>query len=472
MRTDRLLVKIYLGFVLSLVLLISLFTLIASSYQSTHEKERALIAELLIQELAQKLRDPAALQAAVARLSAYPRYHVSLYDPEGRLIAATAPPPHPRLSADKLAKLSASERVQSIDSAFVRAIKEDGRLVAIGIMSETQELLATFALLGSTLVVLMLIAMILARHMVIPLQRIASATRQFGRGDLSVRAGIKRNDEIGEVGRAFDEMADCVTHLMTAQQELMANVSHELQTPISRIHVAVELMQEGIMDQATELLPEITHDLGELERLIEDVMTVARLNLSRSHGHIVGPPLRLERIQVAELLEKAASRFRSRYQTHELVVDISAELPSIFADTVLLRRCIENLLENARKYSDPGSTIHASASASPTGVNITIRDHGIGMDAADLKQIFTPFFRTDRSRSRATGGVGLGLALTRRVVEAHNGTIGLHSAPGQGTTVTLDLPCESESGPGRDEPRVSAAGSRNEHAPPPESASS
>lgn len=442
MRTGRLLLKIYLGFVLSLVILTGVFSIFVILIRSTRQDFRMLVAELLIRELAQSRHDPAAQHAVVAHLKEYPRFPVSLYDPEGRLIVATATPAHRMLSEAELAKLIASEKVQPVGSRFGQAVKENGRLVAVGIMSESAETTAGIVLLGSILVALMLIAVLFARHMVRPLQSIASAAQRFGKGDLSVRAEVKRSDEIGEVGRAFDDMADRVTHLMMAQQELMANVSHELQTPIARIHVAVELMREGIMDQATELVPEITHDLDELERLIEDVMTLTRLNLSHSHSLTFGPPLRLERTSVEELLDKAASRFRSRHRTHELVVDISTGLPSISADTVLLRRSIENLIENARKYSDPGSTIQVGACASQAGVVIAVRDHGIGMDAVDLKQVFTPFFRSDRSRSRATGGTGLGLALTRRIVEAHGGTIQIQSASGQGTTVTLELPRE------------------------------
>jgi signal transduction histidine kinase len=109
-------------------------------------------------------------------------------------------------------------------------------------------------------------------------------------------------------------------------------------------------------------------------------------------------------------------------------------------DSVLLRRAIYNLLDNARKYSEPGSTIRVSASARERGVTIAVADSGIGIDDADLKQVFTPFFRSDRSRARQTGGFGLGLALARRVVEAHGGMIEIMSSIGRGTTVVIKLP--------------------------------
>ncbi len=147
-------------------------------------------------------------------------------------------------------------------------------------------------------------------------------------------------------------------------------------------------------------------------------------------------------------MEKAAARFRSQHKTHELCTQVEASLPTLQADSVLLRRVIENLLDNARKYSEPGSPIRMTATQETGEVLITVTDLGIGLEEADLKQVFTPFFRSDRSRSRATGGVGLGLVLARRVIEAHGGTIELISTPGRGTTVRLTLPfpqLESES---------------------------
>ncbi|XYI01048.1 sensor histidine kinase [Sorangium sp. So ce1128] len=320
-------------------------------------------------------------------------------------------------------------------------IDDDGRPVAARVARLRASPLRRIILrLSAVPILLMVVAVIFARHLVRPLQRIASAATRFGQGELTARAGIQRSDEIGEVGRAFDDMADRVTRLMTAQQELLANVSHELQTPLTRIHIAVDLMADGSSDQAKELLPEIAHDLAELERLIDDVMMVARLDLSRSQGRAVGAPLRLESTSAEELVQKAASRFRGQHPTHELVVEVPPGLPALWADAMLVRRVLDNLLENARKYSEPGSTIRVSAAGSAAGVTIAITDSGIGIDEADLQHVFTPFFRSDRSRSRATGGVGLGLGLSRRIVEAHGGTIEIQSTPNRGTTVTLDLP--------------------------------
>ena len=113
----------------------------------------------------------------------------------------------------------------------------------------------------------------------------------------------------------------------------------------------------------------------------------------------------------------------------------------INADRVLLRRAVDNLLDNARRYSDAGTTIRLSARQREGGLRIAVSDEGVGIDPLDVEHVFSPFFRGERSRSRATGGAGIGLTLVRKVVAAHGGTVGIESAPGDGTTVNLDLPC-------------------------------
>jgi signal transduction histidine kinase len=171
-------------------------------------------------------------------------------------------------------------------------------------------------------------------------------------------------------------------------------------------------------------------------------MTVAKLHLSRSGGRASVVPLRLEVSSIESLIEEAVARFRSQHPTRELAVEIDPGLPDLFADSVLLRRVVDNLLENARKFSDHDTKIRLSARATKAGVTIAIADEGIGIDEADVEKVFTPFFRSDKSRSRSTGGMGLGLALARRVVEAHEGTIEITSKSGRGTTVTLALPAQ------------------------------
>jgi signal transduction histidine kinase len=158
--------------------------------------------------------------------------------------------------------------------------------------------------------------------------------------------------------------------------------------------------------------------------------------------------LRRETAAVAGLCEQAAARFRARHPKRELRVHLDPDLPAIEVDPTLLRRAVDNLLENAHKYSpDVEQPVFLEGRLRPgrrvagrvTGVEIAVLDRGMGIPAEDLPRVFEPFFRGERSRSRAAGGVGLGLTLTRRIVEAHGGTIEVSSAPGVGTSARIRL---------------------------------
>ncbi len=307
--------------------------------------------------------------------------------------------------------------------------------------SVTRDALAIVALV---LTVVGVASWLTARSLARPLASLSRAARAFGAGQRGARANVARSDEIGDVAAAFDEMASQVTALLSAEKELLANVSHELRTPLSRIRVALDLAAEGDAAMAREALVEIAEDLGELERLIGDVLTAARLDLAAGPEASGIPPLRLSPVDLGELLDRAASRFRSAHPERTLVLAVEADLPVVSADPVLLRRVIDNLLDNAHSYgSSAADDVELHAARGPAEVSIEIRDHGGGIAPEDLPHVFRPFFRADRSRARATGGLGLGLALARRIVDAHHGTLSLESRVGEGTRALVRLPVAS-----------------------------
>jgi signal transduction histidine kinase len=290
------------------------------------------------------------------------------------------------------------------------------------------------------LAVLVLLVIVIARHLGKPLQQLETAARNFGNGDLTARARIDRSDEFGEVGQTFDQMADRVTALMTAQRELMANVSHELHTPMARIQVAVDLMIDGVDDHVADLLPQISRDLGELQRLIDDILALSRFELARVGNHGVVVPVKMEVAAIEPVVREAIRRFQARHTDRTIESRIVPGLPFASIDRVLVRRVLENLLDNAAKYSEPSTPIIVSAASETEGITVSVRDRGIGIDPADAPHVFTPFFRSDRSRSRTTGGFGLGLAFARRVIESLGGSISIASEPDVGTEVTFVLP--------------------------------
>jgi signal transduction histidine kinase len=315
-----------------------------------------------------------------------------------------------------------------------------GVLIARGVHGGPPGLTGPLLALICGFLILVIGALITARWIVRPIERLSRTARALGSGDLQARSQLDRADEIGELGHRFDEMADRIAGLLATEKELLANVAHELRTPLTRIGVALDLASEGDAEAARASLAEIAVDVSELETIVDDVLTAMRFELAsiRAPAQL---PLRRARIPAGEIATAAADRLRVRHPERPLELDSPDDLPAIDVDPVLLRRVIDNLLENAHKYTpDAGSTIRLAVRRGAGEVIFEVADRGVGIPADDLPRIFTAFFRGERSRSRETGGVGLGLTLARRIVEAHGGTIDVTSTPNVGTTVRVAIP--------------------------------
>jgi signal transduction histidine kinase len=284
----------------------------------------------------------------------------------------------------------------------------------------------------------------LARRLSRPLERLTEAARRLGGGDLAARApAVARGrwgrrhpptDEIAELTRAFNEMAERVERLVRGEKELLANVSHELRSPLTRLRLALALLpREG----ATEAqLAEAERDLAELERLIEDVLATARLDAT-------GLPTRLTEVDVRALLAGLAARAADDPIVAGRAVRVLDGPPLILvADETLLRRALWNLVENAAKYGAPPITLAAAREGER--VALSVSDEGPGIPPAARARVLDAFQRLDAARTpggTGPGGVGLGLTFARRVAEVHGGTIAVGAAAGErGCRVTISLP--------------------------------
>jgi signal transduction histidine kinase len=235
-------------------------------------------------------------------------------------------------------------------------------------------------------------------------------------------------------------MAGRIALFVKTEKELLANVSHELRTPLSRIRVVLDLASDGDPARAQRYLPEIAQDLAELERLVEDVLTAARLDLAEGRAGSAGVPMRVEQLDVEDLVERSRARFVGLYPERSLSVKCSPLLPALRGDPVMMRRVLDNLLDNAAKHAPAPAGVTIAAQPEGDGLVIEVRDNGPGMAPHVAERAFEPFYRGDAGRDRRTGGVGLGLSLVRRIVEAHGGRVELSTAPGHGTAVLVRLP--------------------------------
>jgi len=423
---------------------VAILGVIAGSTPPWKEYTERLSAYLSADQAA-LLRQPEALAQALERERMLLEVEASVYRVDGTLAASNVQPPLPPLEADEVAELSGGPiRVSSRPLSGAVPIYSGTEVVAyaVGRASQRPHFARGLMLLAVVLVALALGSVPFVHGIVSPLEKLTATVRRFGEGDLSVRTGLRRRDEVGQLAKAFDEMATRIEALLRSEKELLANVSHELRTPLARIRVALGIAAEGDATVIQSYLAEIGTDLDELERLVDDVLTAARLELAAGRESGGRPPVRRELIAAREGAKAAASRFRALHPGRELKVSLSDDEAVVQADPTLLRRALDNLLNNAAKYSEKTLPVELSAEVKNGRWLVAVRDHGIGISAEDLPRLFTPFFRTDRSRARGTGGVGLGLVLARRIVEAHGGRLTAESQEGQGSVFRIEVPLE------------------------------
>ncbi len=374
-------------------------------------------------------RTPTELAERVAHLAARVKGRLTLFDPRQHVMGSTISPPLDPPTADELETLKTEKWSVARYRIVVRS--DDGSMVGLYLPDHSGFPWSFVIPLGIGVLLIVGVATAwFTRRLVRPLSDLAEAARQFGGGNTKARAALHREDELGEVGRAFDDMADRTSALISSQRQLMADVSHELRTPLARIRVAIELAAEDPV-AAKDVLSDVGIDLDEIDQLIADILTTARLDADVTS-------IRRFPIEVGELAENAISRFEARHPGRKLQQKLDGTERSIECDPALLRRALDNLLDNAAKYSD--APVMLQIIPNGKGVTFAVVDTGIGMSVDDLERAGTPFWRSDVSRTRKTGGVGLGLALARRIARAHGGDVILTSKIGQGTTARLEIP--------------------------------
>jgi signal transduction histidine kinase len=379
---------------------------------------------------------PEQLRARLERMQIEFGGRTSVYALDGTLLATNVEPPLP---FDVEHNGPALARRPTFDHAG----RQTGWLVfgplpGMVVGEITRVMLLALVIAG---IVALAIAFAITRRLVEPLARLTAASRAIGQGRFDVQVDVARADELGELGRAFDEMARRLALLQRSQRELLASVSHEFRTPLARMRIVHAMLHEG--DDVRELLPELAGDLDELERLVAGVLASAKLDLALDPGsaassHELGPR---ERIGARELVERVAARFRLAHPERELAVELPSSVRgSLDVDLPALLRACDNLLDNALRHGPPDRPIRLVARREQQRLALDVIDEGPGI-AADLHElVFAPFFRADPSRSRETGGLGLGLAIVRRIAEAHGGHVSLASRPGSGARFTLSLP--------------------------------
>ncbi len=300
---------------------------------------------------------------------------------------------------------------------------------------------------------------LLARYIVSPVVKLREVTRQFAHGDLSARVTPllgRRRDELAAMGRDFDDMATRVEALLSAQNRLLRDISHELRSPLARLSVALDLARKRAGAAAAGDLDRIEREAKRLNELIGQLLTLSRRESDADSA-------RLEDVDIAALVRDVAADadFEAGGRNRSVVVAECDECETRGTES-LLRSAVENVVRNAVLHTPEGTAVTISLRCERNGKGengggdngsdnsharqavIAVRDEGAGVPDEALKEIFRPFYRVDDSRTRETGGTGLGLAITERALRLHGGTVAATNVPGGGFVVELRLPLDED----------------------------
>jgi signal transduction histidine kinase len=283
----------------------------------------------------------------------------------------------------------------------------------------------------------------LAWYLTAPARKLRAATRQFASGDLRTRVGSalgRRRDELADLGKDFDQMAEQIESLVNARSRLLRDISHELRSPLARLNVALELARQRSGDKAADALDRIERESERLNTLIGQLRTLTLLESGADNFEKVS--LDLSGL-IKGIADDADFEAKSRPCSVKAVLeeDIMAE-----GSVELLQRAVENVVRNAIRYTAEGSEIELSLEyielrGKGYGV-IQVRDHGPGVPEDTLAHLFSPFYRVAESRDRQSGGMGIGLTITDRAVTLHGGHVRAKNAPDGGLIVEISLPAE------------------------------
>lgn len=293
-----------------------------------------------------------------------------------------------------------------------------------------------FLLAGAIAAVIALVmARWLARGMTQPLRDMAEASRRMETGDYSTRVHTTTRDEVGQLAAAFNRMSGEFENLEASRRDLVANVSHELKTPITAIRAHLENLLDGVEQPDPEILEVMLAQSERLGRLVEQLLDLSKLE----SGEV---PLRREPVSLAPLVAQVMSEIEVACTDRDVDVssDLPEDLPTIEADRERVHQVIFNLVDNAVRFTPEGGEVRIEAHRHNGSVEVSVADTGVGIPPEALPRLFERFYRVDPARAREDGGTGIGLAIARSVVEAHGGTIRAESDPGHGSVFTFDLP--------------------------------
>ena len=288
---------------------------------------------------------------------------------------------------------------------------------------------ASLAALG----VAFLLSFLLTRRVLRPLSQMSNITRDIAAGDFHARVDVVTKDEVGQLGLAFNRMADSLEGIEQLRKNMVADVAHELRTPLTNLRGYLEALNDQVIEPSPQTLKMLQEENLRLVHLVDSLQQLARADAARAY-------LKREKLDPATELRQILSLYSSGFQEKKISVTTNfKEGLTVVADRDKLLQALRNLLDNSHKYTPENGCVEITVSALHKEIEIRFTNNGPGIDQADLPFIFERFFRAERSRSRDAGGAGIGLSITKELIEAHGGKVGAESSAGS-TSIWLTLP--------------------------------
>jgi len=282
-----------------------------------------------------------------------------------------------------------------------------------------------------------IIGYFVSRSLTKPILRITSTASQLRNGDLTARSNVRGTDEIGQLGETVDDMATSLEKDIKLEHRLTSDVAHELRTPLMAMQATVEAMQDGVLPADDEHFETVASEVRRLSRLVDAMLRLSRLENSSKE-------MKTERTDMVYLVRSLVSSQHQLFHERGLHLRFVDETPhgecNADVDPDMIREAIVNLMSNAMRYTNEDGWVKVSVGVDHADVIVSVQDTGIGIAKEDIPQTFSRFWRSDVSRERVSGGLGVGLSITKEIIDRHNGTIAVKSELGRGTTFTLRIP--------------------------------
>ena len=297
--------------------------------------------------------------------------------------------------------------------------------------------LGNYFLIGACIavVVAFLVTLFLSRRILSPVKELRSAAQRLGKGDFSQRVDIKDKTEIGELAATFNSMAGNLQRDEQLRRHMVSDIAHELRSPLTNVRGYLEAIKDGVLKPDTATISSIYDETILLSRLVNDLQ---ELSLAEA-GEL---KLYRQPEDLAELIRQSINAMQAKAVEKGLALstDIPADLPPVNIDFLRIKQVLLNLIENALAHTPAGGTINVSACPGPGSIEVSVSDTGEGIPDEEVSNIFERFHRVDKSRSRSTGGSGLGLTISRYIIEEHQGKIWVRSELGKGSRFSFTLP--------------------------------